>query len=123
MSDTKVTAKTFIRKYGVLLALVVVFIVFSLMESAFYEIQNILAIIRQASITGILAIGLTGVVVAGEFDMSFAANATFAGVISIMLMGEMGVPALIAWLIGVLASLCIGRRTARLLLAWRSIYN
>ena len=105
---SKASVTTFLRKYGVLLALVIVFIIFSLMEPTFYSVKKILAIIRQASITGILAIGLTTVVISGEFDMSFAANASFSGVLSIILMGKLLVGAVPAWFVGITAALIIG---------------
>ena len=40
----------FIRKYGVLIALAVMFALFSAIEPAYYSVENILIIIRQASI-------------------------------------------------------------------------
>lgn len=100
--------KTIVRKYGVLFALVIVFLIFSVMEPSFYSIKNLLAIIRQSSITGILAIGLTAVVVAGEFDMSFAASAGFSGVVSIILMGQYSFGAIPAWIVGIGVALVVG---------------
>ncbi|MGD9908452.1 MAG: ABC transporter permease, partial [Mesotoga sp.] len=97
-----------VRRYGVLFALIAVFAVFSFMEPTFYSVRNILSIIRQASITGILAIGLTTVVIAGEFDMSFASLAGFSGVLSLILMGKVFMGAIPAWILSVLAALGIG---------------
>lgn len=106
LSNNKFT--TTIRRFGVLFALIIVFGVFSFMEPSFYSFRNVLAIIRQASITGILAIGLTTVVIAGEFDMSFAALASFSGVLSVILMGKVMMGAIPAWLIGIAVALGIG---------------
>ena len=63
---SKENLASIVRRYGVLFALLIVFAVFSFMEPTFYSVRNILSIIRQASITGILAIGLTTVVIAGD---------------------------------------------------------
>jgi len=97
-----------LRRYGVLFALAVVFLIFSIMEPSFYSLRNVLSIIRQASITGILAIGLTTVVIAGEFDMSFASLAGFSGVLSVILMGKLMFGAMAAWGVALAAALGIG---------------
>ena len=98
----------FIRKYGVLIALAVMFALFSAIEPAYYSVENILIIIRQASIVGILAIGLTTVIIAGEFDMSFASIASLSGVMSVFLMGKLYVPSVPAWLISWALGIGIG---------------
>jgi len=105
---SKENLASIVRRYGVLFALLIVFAVFSFMEPTFYSVRNILSIIRQASITGILAIGLTTVVIAGEFDMSFASLAGFSGVLSLILMGKVFMGAIPAWILSVLAALGIG---------------
>ncbi len=97
-----------LRRYGVLFTLAIVFAIFSFMEPSFYSLRNVLSIIRQASITGILAIGLTTVVISGEFDMSFASLASFSGVLSVILMGKVMFGAMAAWSVAIIASLGIG---------------
>ena len=97
-----------LRKYGVLFTLGIVFLIFSMMEPSFYSLRNVLSIIRQASITGILAIGLTTVVISGEFDMSFASLASFSGVLSVILMGELLFGAIAGWMVALIAALGIG---------------
>ena len=106
--ESKINIKVILRRYGVLIALVLALIIFSFLEPTFFSLKNFLSIIRQSSITGILAIGLTTVVISGEFDMSFGAVASFAGCLSIVLMGELGWGAVPAWIIAILASLAIG---------------
>jgi ribose/xylose/arabinose/galactoside ABC-type transport system permease subunit len=100
--------RNYTRKYGVLIALLVMFGFFSAIEPAYYSVENILTIVRQASIVGILAIGLTTVIIAGEFDMSFAAIASMAGVMSVYLMGNFHMPAIPAWLISWAIGIGIG---------------
>lgn len=99
---------TYTRRYGVLIALVVVFIGFGLVEPAYYSVENILIIIRQASIVGILAIGLTTVIIAGEFDMSFGAVASLTGCLSVFLMGRYHLPSIPAWLLAIAAGVAVG---------------
>lgn len=78
--------KVALRRYGVLITLIILFSIFASLEPQFYRTENIFNIIRQASIMGLLSLGLTGIVSVGEFDISFAAVATFCGVLNIVLL-------------------------------------
>ena len=108
VEEKKGRAATYVRQYGVLIALAVMFVIFSAIEPAYYSVENVLTIIRQASIVGILAIGLTTVVISGEFDMSFAAIASLTGVLSVFLMGRFYIPAIPAWIIALIAGTAVG---------------
>lgn len=78
--------KTVVRRYGVLWATIILYIVFAAIEGRFFSTQNVFNIIRMASIIGMLAIGLTLYVCVGEFDISFAAIATLSNVLNILLL-------------------------------------
>lgn len=91
---------SFLLNYGILIVAGLLFFFFSLMEPQFCTVTNILTIVQQASILGLLALGLTIIVIAGEFDISFVAIATFSGVIPVVLIMQ-GVNLGIAWTAGV----------------------
>jgi ribose transport system permease protein len=78
--------KTVLRRYGVLWATILLYIVFASIEPRFFSTQNALNIVRMASIIGMLAIGLTLYVCVGEFDISFAAIATISNVLNILML-------------------------------------
>ena len=85
-------------KYGVIIAIFVLFVIFSIISPSFMTVGNIFNIINHGSIIGILALGLTAVIMAGEFDISFAANATLCAIVSIaLLIGGLGL--IPAWLL------------------------
>jgi len=90
---------TLVLRYGVLFITIIVFIVFSLMQPRFITPRNIFNLIGQGSIIGLLALGLTNIIVVGEFDISFAAIATFCGVLSVFLVGATGMNLFLAWII------------------------
>ena len=96
-----------LRRYAVAIVLVILFGIFSSLEPSFYQAQNVFNIVRQASIIGLLSLGLTCVVSIGEFDISFAALSTFTGVMSVVLLMH-GVNLYLAWLASVLAGVAIG---------------
>lgn len=66
--------------------------------------DNMKSILTQQSVLIVLALGVTFVLVIGEFDLSFASTLGLAGAVSILLMSDHGVAPLIA----ILAALAVG---------------
>jgi len=97
---------TLIIKYGLLIVAVALFVMFAFLEPRFITPRNIFKIIGQGSVIGLMALGLTIIVVAGEFDISFAAVATLCCVLSVFLIGALGVNIFLAW--GICIALSIG---------------
>jgi len=62
-----------IREIGVLIALILLSLIFSLLSPYFLGVNNLLNIVRQISLTGIMAVGMTMVIVTGEIDLSVGA--------------------------------------------------
>ena len=60
----------FFEKYGVLLAFVVLVIVSTIIQPRFLSTTNLLNVIRQVSIFGIMAIGQTFVIITAGIDLS-----------------------------------------------------
>lgn len=60
----------FMSKYGILFILIAMIIVMSFMSDAFLKTQNILNIIRQISFIGIVAMGVTIVIITTGIDLS-----------------------------------------------------
>ena len=64
-------------------ALVVLVVVASLVSDNFLTVNNLLNILRHATIVGLLAVGVTVVLIGGNFDLSVGAIVTMAAVLSI----------------------------------------
>ena len=71
-----------VKKYGMLLALMVLIILGSFLSEAFLTPRNLLNVARQVSVIGLLAAGETFVILAGGIDLSLggvlSASAIFA---------------------------------------------
>nr|WP_317348769.1 ABC transporter permease [uncultured Blautia sp.] len=80
----------------------------------FLTIGNLLNLLQQASIPGIVAIGMTVVIIIGGIDLSVGSVAAFAGMISAILISK-GMPAVIAVLAGVLLGAALGLITGILI--------
>jgi len=71
-----------LRRYGIIVSLVLLFVVFSLLRPGIFPtLSNLMSILKQISLLGILSAGLTVCLVLGDFDLSVAAVATWSGVI------------------------------------------
>jgi len=74
-----------IKKWGLLIGLFLLVVIFSFSANRFFTVQNIANILRQSAIIGIMAIGLTFAMMVGDFDLSFASLAGLLNVINIIL--------------------------------------
>ncbi len=76
--------KLSLDKYGPLIALVVLVIASTILYPRFIEIQNVLNILRQVSYTGIIALGMTFVIISGGIDLSVGSMTALAGAFAIL---------------------------------------
>ena len=101
----KMTNKQFISTFGSLIGLVLLVVVVSIIKPNFISLPNIRNVLRIASINGLLAIGMTFVVLTGGIDLSVGAIMGCAGMYSAYFATEaMALP----WFVGVLVGLGIG---------------
>lgn len=96
-------------RYFLLIALFAIIAGFSMASPYFLKLNNILDIIREASIIGLMGLGLTAAVAAGEFDFSVGATATIAAVVAGKVLSLSSVNStIIAFTVGILAAVVVG---------------
>lgn len=74
--------KEFLIEYGILFALVIFIVILSIARPSFLGINNILNVLRQVSINGYLAIGMTFVVLTGGIDLSVGSTIALSGIVA-----------------------------------------
>ncbi len=62
--------KNFLTNYGIIFVLILLFVFFAFAASGFLSVNNIFNILRQVSIVGIVAVGMTFVLLTGGIDLS-----------------------------------------------------
>jgi ribose transport system permease protein len=87
--------------------LVAFFVILSFASPYFFTEGNLSNLVKQAAINGIIALGVTAIIITGGIDLSVGAVAGLTGVISAMLMVN-GVPTIVACLGGLLAGVIVG---------------
>jgi len=95
------------REQGVLLGFVFLVIVFSMINPNFFSLDNILNMLRQSSIIGIIAMGMTFVIISGNFDISVGGICALSGAVALQLM-TLDVPMVLAILCAVIVCTGVG---------------
>lgn len=106
------------REAGVLGALVALCVVFAIASPVFLTGQNILNLLRQISLLGVLAVGATYVLIISEVDLSVGSLYGFAGMLGGLLIVS-GVPETAAILITLMFGLAIGAMNGAITVAGR----
>jgi len=92
-----------VRDAGTLIGLVIIVITFSFLSPVFFTVPNLLNILQQSSINGIIALGMTLVIISGGIDLSVGPTAALSAVLGATLMVS-GVPVPLA----IMATLGVG---------------
>jgi ribose/xylose/arabinose/galactoside ABC-type transport system permease subunit len=107
----RIDFKRVLRNYGILFAFFVVCAVLASLSPFFLKWNNVLNIIRQSSIFGIMAVGMTFVILTGGIDLSVGSILAVSGALAAgMLKAGAGLPSviLVALAVGSLLGLANG---------------
>lgn len=100
---------TVVSRYGTIIGLVLMVAFFSFnAPDTFFSRANFLNILSQASLTAIIAAGLTYTLVVGEFDLSIGNVASFVGLIVCGLMAKEHLPIALSIALALLLGIGIG---------------
>lgn len=118
-NNFKDLATNFVLKYGVIVALLILIVVFSLTTRAFFTVDNLFDILRAVSILTIVAIGVTFSVVVNGMDVSVGAVTGLAVILSTALMVIWQIPWYWVIIICLLAGAGIGLFNSLLIMRLR----
>lgn len=100
-----------------LVGLIVVSCLMGLASDNFFTISNIFNVLRQVSIVGILAVGMTFVILTGGIDLSVGAVMALVGTVTAGLIVNSGLPAGLALVVAIGLGIAIGLANG-VLVAW-----
>lgn len=117
----------FVRKYAIVLIFIAMFVVMTFLTDAFLQPRNLVNVIRQISVVGLIAIGVTMVIITTGIDLSSGSVLALAAVFAASLAQQPGwhdakypglvvpviVPIVVALAIGVLCGAINGALIAR----------
>ncbi|NYE19399.1 ABC transporter permease [Microbacterium immunditiarum] len=88
--------------YGIVISFVAVFVTLAIASPVFATPQNLLNLLEQSAVVGIIAVGGTLVIIAGGFDLSVGAIFALSGIVTAFAVNTFGA------LVGVLCGLAVG---------------
>jgi inositol transport system permease protein len=78
----RINPRTLAGRFAPLIFLFALMIVFSITQPRFLETVNLLNVMRQISITGLMALGMTFVILTGGIDLSVGSVLALAGIVA-----------------------------------------
>ena len=100
--------ETWFQRWGTFVIALAMFIIFSLTAEHFFTLQNMQNILRQVSITAVVAIGMTLVILIGGIDLSVGAVVLFSAAVMNSLLFNEVMPAVPAIIVGLAAAALVG---------------
>jgi ribose transport system permease protein len=114
----KIPAVELLKNYGLLLGMAAFSLAVAVMEPKFLQSNNILNIMRQTSVLGVVSLGMTIVIIGGYIDLSISGLISLIAVVVITLQHTLG-----SWLpigIGLLLGAAVGLVNALIILFIRA---
>lgn len=103
---TKQQIGSVLAKQGILIAFAVFMIAFTIANPKFLSVDNLFSVVRSSAILGVMALGVTFVVISGNLDLSVGSMMSFSTIVVLDLHDKIGpfwaIPAMFAM------TLCLG---------------
>ena len=106
----KFDLKKFATTYMMEIILVVICIVVAFTANGFFTVPNLLGILRSSSLKGVIAFGMTMVIICGEIDLSISSTVAISGIIAATVAGKLdtaGIPLDAGIWIGILVAFLV----------------
>lgn len=112
--------KNFIGDYGILILFAIILIFLAIAAPNFMTVDNLVNVIRQSSIIGLVALGMTFIMITAGIDLSVGSVVGLAGMVFALLAPASGNAFWIPLLAGIAVGLVVGTLSAALVV-WGKI--
>ncbi|WP_300063013.1 ABC transporter permease [uncultured Roseobacter sp.] len=103
---TKQQIGSVLARQGILIAFAVFILVFTIANPKFLSVDNLFSVVRSSAILGVMALGVTFVVISGNLDLSVGSMMSFSTIVVLDLHDQIGpflaIPAMFAM------TMCLG---------------
>lgn len=82
MTLSSTAIKNVTRKYGIIIVLVLMIVILSIIKPVFLSTINLFNVLAQSSIFGIMALGMTFVIISKGIDLSVGSVLAFSGIVA-----------------------------------------
>ncbi|MDR0718502.1 MAG: ribose ABC transporter permease, partial [Treponema sp.] len=120
LSKNKFFKKGTLETYSLILVVLALVVVLSITTRTFLTRSNLLNVLRQISINGILAIGMTFVVLTGGIDLSVGSIVAFCGIVSAGLIRDAKLPVVPVIVISLFIGIVMGMFNGYFVAFWNA---
>lgn len=113
MNQAKI--KNIFRTYMMEIILLVICIVVAFTAPGFFTASNLLGILRSAALKGVIAFGMTMVIICGEIDLSISSTVAISGIITALVGDTLDKVGIMPLHIGVIVGMVVALAVAALL--------
>jgi ribose/xylose/arabinose/galactoside ABC-type transport system permease subunit len=99
---------SFLSRFGILISFLILIIIMAVLSPAFLKFTNIVNILRQTSVNGIVAVGMTFVIILAGIDLSVGSVLALAAVVATSFAHPGTYPVLVPVLAGLLTGALCG---------------
>ncbi|NPV52014.1 MAG: ABC transporter permease [Firmicutes bacterium] len=118
--------RIFMANYGIIIVFIVLCLMLSAISPYFFTEKNIMNVLRQTSINGLLSIGMTFVILTGGIDLSVGSILAFAGIVgasfsssAFTALGNHIYPAQFSFFISLLVGITLGLVNGACIAKWK----
>lgn len=97
----------YLKKYTVILLLLALVAFFSLTAKGFATAGNMISLLRQVAILGIVSVGMTMIIITGNIDLSVGSQVSLICCLVATMIVKSGMPPLISCIVGILAAMVL----------------
>ena len=105
-----------LARQGILVAFILFMVGFTLWNPRFIDIDNVFGVVRSSAILGIMALGVTFVVIGGNLDLSVGSMVAFAGLIFGAAVTVLQLPLILAILVTFVMAAAFGTLNGQIVL-------
>ena len=97
-----------LRRYGTTLFLVLLIVFFTSQNQRFISLRNLTNILTEGSIYGIIAVGMTFVILTAGVDLAVGSLLAFAGMAGATVAGLFGADFAMSWIVALNSAIFVG---------------
>jgi inositol transport system permease protein len=104
----RVDAMAWLRRYGTMLFLALLIVFFTSQNQRFISLRNLTNILTEGSIYGIIAVGMTFVILTAGVDLAVGSLLAFAGMAGATVAGLLGADFAMSWIVALCSAIFVG---------------
>lgn len=104
----RLSGKDLFNKYGILMVFLILFILLTVITNTFFTSRNLINVLKQVSINGIISVGMMCVLLTGGIDLSVGSIVALSGIVATTFAHPGEYPVIVPIILDVLAGAACG---------------